>query len=90
MNLVSVNQESMGARMDRKYFYDKHRQNELSKLEQGNRKKQNTEFFLQQNPTTSYNKIPNMKTAYEKVRKNDHITIDPEYERLTSSTFRYK
>ena len=80
MNLVSVNQESMGARMDRKYFYDKHRQNELSKLEQGNRKKQNTEFFLQ----------PNMKSAYAKVRKNDHITIDPEYERLTSSTFRYK
>ena len=60
--------------------YDKHRQNELSKLEQGNRKKQNTEFFLQQNPATSYNKIPNMKSAYAKVRKNDHITIDPEYE----------
>ena len=47
-------------------------------------------FFLQQNPATSYNKIPNMKFAYAKVRKNDHITIDPEYERLTSSTFRYK
>ena len=65
--------------MDRKY-YDKHRQNELSKLEQGNRKKQNTEFFLQQNPATSYNKIPNMKSAYAKVRKRMTIL------RLTKST----
>ncbi len=75
--------------MDRKYFYDKHRQNEISKLEDDDRRKQNTELFLRRNPSNNYNKIPDMKSAYEKVLEKDHITIDQDYMKITGN-LKYK
>ena len=40
----------------------------------------------QKSPTT----IIDMKSAYEKVKEKDDITLNQDYERLTSSTYKYK
>ena len=78
--------------MNREYFYKKAREKHQSSLSDLKKKQDNLEFHLRKNPSTSYDKIPNMKDALLKVRngKNKDISFDVDYERLTNSSYKYK
>ncbi len=78
--------------MNREYFYKKAREKHQRSLTELQKKKDNVEYHLRKNPSTSYDKIPNMGDALSKVRngKNKDISFDPSYERLTNSSYKYK
>lgn len=78
--------------MNREYFYQKAREKHQRSLTELQKKKDNVEYHLRKNPSTSYDKIPNMNDALSKVRngKNKDVSFDQEYERLTNSSYKYK
>ena len=78
--------------MNREYFYQKAREKHQRSLSDLRKRQDNVEYHLRKNPSTSYDKIPNMKDALLQVRKGKHkdTSFEQEYERLTNSSYKYK
>lgn len=78
--------------MNREYFFKKSRDQQQRRLSDLKKRQDNVEYHLRKNPSTSYDKIPNMNDALSKVRngKNKDVSFDQEYERLTNSSYKYK